>query len=132
MEKAPSPAGESAQPLPRSPLRIRASKPPFIPCPGGSILIVKFLDPLAGLLVSGMSLKAGAETGYQSIFELMDTAIPPQHLDPIKPTVLQIDGVKFHFRKLKLSTLSNGVNQERSRFYATVGEKASSSKLEKP
>jgi len=32
---------------------------------GGSILGVKFLDPLAGLLVSGMILKAGAETGYQ-------------------------------------------------------------------
>ncbi|MED6222275.1 hypothetical protein PIB30_062815 [Stylosanthes scabra] len=94
MEKAPSPAGESAQPSlppdsvqisshlsfdsvafwlvqskrsrprarvlavavvgagssPRSPLRIRASKPPFIPCPG--------------LLVPGMSLKAGVETCY--------------------------------------------------------------------
>lgn len=32
---------------------------------GGSILGVKFLDPLAGLLVSVMILKAGAETGYQ-------------------------------------------------------------------
>ncbi|KAL2900355.1 Metal tolerance protein 2, partial [Bienertia sinuspersici] len=32
---------------------------------GGSILGVKFLDPLAGLLVSGMILKAGLETGYQ-------------------------------------------------------------------
>ncbi|MED6163548.1 hypothetical protein PIB30_081055 [Stylosanthes scabra] len=61
---------------------------------GGSILGVKFLDPLAGLLVSGMILKAGAETGYQSILELVDAAIPPQHLDPIKPTILQVDGVK--------------------------------------
>jgi len=32
---------------------------------GGSILGLKFLDPLAELLVSGMILKAGAETGYQ-------------------------------------------------------------------
>ena len=32
---------------------------------GGSILGVKFLDPLAGLVVSGMILKAGLETGYQ-------------------------------------------------------------------
>jgi len=32
---------------------------------GGSILGVKFLDPLAGLLVSVMILKAGAEAGYQ-------------------------------------------------------------------
>ncbi|XLU65703.1 hypothetical protein S245_024912, partial [Arachis hypogaea] len=43
---------------------------------GGSILGVKFLDPLAGLLVSGMILKAGAETGYQSILGLVDAAIP--------------------------------------------------------
>lgn len=32
---------------------------------GGSILGVKFLDPLAGIIVSGMILKAGLETGYQ-------------------------------------------------------------------
>ncbi|KAL5123787.1 Metal tolerance protein C1 [Glycine soja] len=61
---------------------------------GGSILGVKFLDPLAGLLVSGMILKAGAETGYQSVLELVDAAIPEQHLDPIKQTILQVDGVK--------------------------------------
>ncbi|KAK7392337.1 hypothetical protein VNO78_20771 [Psophocarpus tetragonolobus] len=61
---------------------------------GGSILGVKFLDPLAGLLVSGMILKAGAETGYQSVLELVDAAIPAQHLDPIKQTILQVDGVK--------------------------------------
>lgn len=32
---------------------------------GGSILGVKFLDPLAGIIVSGMILKVGLETGYQ-------------------------------------------------------------------
>ncbi|KAI9080419.1 hypothetical protein K1719_037813 [Acacia pycnantha] len=61
---------------------------------GGSILGVKFLDPLAGLLVSGMILKAGAETGYQSIMELVDAAIPSQQLDPIKQTIQQVEGVK--------------------------------------
>ncbi|CAL0316192.1 unnamed protein product [Lupinus luteus] len=61
---------------------------------GGSILGVKFLDPLAGLLVSGMILKAGAESGYLSIMELVDAAIPAQHLDPIKQTILQADGVE--------------------------------------
>ncbi|KAJ1435696.1 Cation efflux protein [Sesbania bispinosa] len=61
---------------------------------GGSILGVKFLDPLAGLFVSGMILKAGAETGYQSILELVDAAIPAHHLDPIKQTILQVDGIK--------------------------------------
>ncbi|CAN0898998.1 Metal tolerance protein C1 [Linum grandiflorum] len=32
---------------------------------GGSLLGVKFLDPIAGLFVSGMILKAGLQTGYQ-------------------------------------------------------------------
>ncbi|KAM0003431.1 putative cation efflux protein [Helianthus debilis subsp. tardiflorus] len=61
---------------------------------GGSILGVRFLDPLAGLVVSGMILKAGLQTGYQSILELVDAAIPSHHLDPIRKTVLQVKGVE--------------------------------------
>lgn len=55
---------------------------------------MRFLDPLAGLVVSGMILKAGIQTGYQSILELVDAAIPSHHLDPIRKTVLQVKGVK--------------------------------------
>uniref|UniRef100_A0A9I9DB58 Cation efflux protein transmembrane domain-containing protein n=1 Tax=Cucumis melo TaxID=3656 RepID=A0A9I9DB58_CUCME len=61
---------------------------------GGSILGVKFLDPLAGLVVSGMILKAGLQTGHQSILELVDAAIPADQIDPFKQTILQIEGVK--------------------------------------
>ncbi|KAF3436408.1 hypothetical protein FNV43_RR23500 [Rhamnella rubrinervis] len=61
---------------------------------GGSILGMKFLDPLAGLLVSGMILKAGLQTGYQSVLELVDAAIPSKQLDPVKQTILQVEGVK--------------------------------------
>ncbi|KAA8549188.1 hypothetical protein F0562_000872 [Nyssa sinensis] len=61
---------------------------------GGSILGVKFLDPLAGLIVSGMILKAGLETGYQSVLELVDAAVPSHVLDPFKQTILQVEGVK--------------------------------------
>ncbi|XP_024017715.1 metal tolerance protein 2 isoform X3 [Morus notabilis] len=61
---------------------------------GGSILGVKFLDPLAGVVVSGMILKAGLETGYQSVMELVDAAIPSKQLDPIKEAILQVEGVK--------------------------------------
>lgn len=32
---------------------------------GGSLLGVPFLDPVAGILVSGMIMKAGIEAGYQ-------------------------------------------------------------------
>ncbi|KAL9235790.1 hypothetical protein vseg_010525 [Gypsophila vaccaria] len=61
---------------------------------GGAILGVRFLDPLAGLLVSGMILKAGLESGHQSIMELVDAAVPQQLLDPHRKTILQVDGVK--------------------------------------
>ncbi|XP_010269455.1 PREDICTED: metal tolerance protein 2 [Nelumbo nucifera] len=61
---------------------------------GGSVLGVKFLDPLAGLVLSGMILKAGVETGYQSVMELVDSAVPMQVLDPIKQTIVQVEGVK--------------------------------------
>lgn len=61
---------------------------------GGSILGVKFLDPLAGLFVSGMILKAGLQTGYQSVLELVDAAIPAEQLEPINQTILKVEGVK--------------------------------------
>ncbi|XP_076884814.1 metal tolerance protein 2-like [Bidens hawaiensis] len=61
---------------------------------GGSILGVRFLDPLAGLVVSGMIFKIGLQTGYQSILELVDAAIPSHDLDAIRKTVLQVKGVE--------------------------------------
>ncbi|CAA2987678.1 metal tolerance 2 isoform X1 [Olea europaea subsp. europaea] len=65
---------------------------------GGSFLGVRFLDPLAGLFVSGMILKAGLETGYQSILELVDAAVPSQQLEPFKKTILGVEGVKGYSR----------------------------------
>uniref|UniRef100_A0A0E0D0D9 Cation efflux protein transmembrane domain-containing protein n=1 Tax=Oryza meridionalis TaxID=40149 RepID=A0A0E0D0D9_9ORYZ len=63
---------------------------------GGSILGVPYLDPLAGLVVSGMILKAGVHTGYDSVLELVDAAVDPSLLQPIKETILQVDGVKVY------------------------------------
>ncbi|CAL5433205.1 unnamed protein product [Camellia sinensis] len=82
---------------------------------GGSILGVKFLDPLAGIVVSGMILKAGLETGYQSVLELVDAAVPSQQLDLYKQTILQVEGVKGcnHLRGRKAgSSLYLDVNIE--------------------
>ncbi|RYR50509.1 hypothetical protein Ahy_A07g037130 isoform B [Arachis hypogaea] len=45
---------------------------------GGSILGVKFLDPLAGLLYLGIG----------------GCCNPSEHLNPIKPRILQVDGFK--------------------------------------
>ncbi|XP_031114107.1 metal tolerance protein 2 [Ipomoea triloba] len=61
---------------------------------GGSFLGVKFFDPLAGLVVAGMILRAGLETGYQSVLELVDAAIPSHILEPFRSTILQVEGVK--------------------------------------
>lgn len=61
---------------------------------GGAVMGVPILDPLAGLLVSGMILKAGLETGYQSVMELVDAAVPPSLLTPIKKTITEVEGVK--------------------------------------
>ncbi|GJN07906.1 hypothetical protein PR202_ga25779 [Eleusine coracana subsp. coracana] len=63
---------------------------------GGSILGLPLLDPLAGLIVSGMILKAGLQTGYESILELVDAAVDPSLLKPIKETILKVDGVKVY------------------------------------
>ncbi|EFH58393.1 hypothetical protein ARALYDRAFT_322424 [Arabidopsis lyrata subsp. lyrata] len=61
---------------------------------GGSMFGVHFLDPLAGLVVSTMIFNAGLKTGHQSILELVDAAIPAQQLEPIRQTILQVEGVK--------------------------------------
>ncbi|KAG8063384.1 hypothetical protein GUJ93_ZPchr0003g18437 [Zizania palustris] len=41
-----------------------------------------------------MILKAGVQTGYESVLELVDAAVDPSLLQPIKETILQVDGVK--------------------------------------
>ncbi|XP_066380196.1 metal tolerance protein 2-like [Miscanthus floridulus] len=61
---------------------------------GGSILGLPLLDPLAGLVVSGMILKTGIQTGYESVMELVDAAVDPSLLEPIKETILRVHGVK--------------------------------------
>ncbi|CAA6669084.1 unnamed protein product [Spirodela intermedia] len=61
---------------------------------GSAILGVPFLDPLAGVVVSGMILKAGMGCGYHSLMELLDAGVPLPILLPIKQTILRVEGVK--------------------------------------
>jgi len=58
------------------------------------------LDPLAGVIVSGMILKAGIQTGYESVLELVDAAVDPSLLEPIRETILKVDGVKVECQLL--------------------------------
>lgn len=61
---------------------------------GGAMLGWHFLDPLAGLLVSGLIFRAGLQTGYRSLQELVDSALPEYVLSPFKETVMSVKGVK--------------------------------------
>ncbi|KAG0587956.1 hypothetical protein KC19_2G204300 [Ceratodon purpureus] len=61
---------------------------------GGAMMGIPLLDPVAALLVSGMIVKAGLQTGYQSMQELLDMGLPESVLSPIRETVLQVDGVE--------------------------------------
>ncbi|XP_019234291.1 PREDICTED: metal tolerance protein 2 isoform X2 [Nicotiana attenuata] len=52
------------------------------------------VSSVVALIGVGMIMKAGLETGYQSVLELVDAAIPSHTLKPFKLTILQVDGVK--------------------------------------
>lgn len=61
---------------------------------GGAMLGWHFLDPLAGVLVSGLIIRAGVKSGYRSLQELVDSALPESVLSPFKATVMRVKGVK--------------------------------------
>ncbi|KAG6541196.1 hypothetical protein Mapa_017430 [Marchantia paleacea] len=73
---------------------------------GGAMLGMPLLDPVAGLLVSGMIVKAGMETGYQSLQELVDSGVSESVLSPIRNTVLHIQGVEgcHHLRGRRMGS----------------------------
>ncbi|KAL2636041.1 hypothetical protein R1flu_007520 [Riccia fluitans] len=73
---------------------------------GGAIAGMPLLDPVAGLLVSGMIVKAGMETGYQSLQDLVDIGAPESVLSPIRVTVLQVPGVEgcHHLRGRRMGS----------------------------
>ncbi|KAL3683822.1 hypothetical protein R1sor_001844 [Riccia sorocarpa] len=73
---------------------------------GGALLGMPLLDPVAGLLVSGMIIKAGMETGYQSLQDLVDIGAPESVLSPIRSTVLQVPGVEgcHHLRGRRMGS----------------------------
>ncbi|BFI29330.1 ferrous-iron efflux pump FieF [Marchantia polymorpha subsp. ruderalis] len=73
---------------------------------GGAMLGMPLLDPVAGLLVSGMIVKAGMETGYQSLQELVDSGVSESVLSPIRNTVLHVQGVEgcHHLRGRRMGS----------------------------
>eukprot|EP00898_Chlorokybus_atmophyticus_P001802 jgi/Chlat1/2622/Chrsp178S02465 len=53
-----------------------------------------WLDPIAGIAVSALIVKAGAELGYESLRELADVGQPESVLTPIRQTALSVPGVQ--------------------------------------
>lgn len=60
----------------------------------GSIAGYHFLDPLAAILVGLMVVKMGWSYGWNSVKELVDTAVDPQMLTKIERIICHVDGVK--------------------------------------
>lgn len=59
-----------------------------------------FLDPVAGILVSGWIIKTGVSIGYDSVKELTDEAIVEDMVPEIEAVVQAVDGVE-HYHNLR-------------------------------
>jgi cation diffusion facilitator family transporter len=60
---------------------------------GGSLLGVRWLDPLAAVIVGFMIMRMGWEFSWESLRELMDEGLSPQVLDEIRTTLSETPGV---------------------------------------
>jgi cation diffusion facilitator family transporter len=60
---------------------------------GGSLLGVRWLDPVAAVIVGFMILRMGWEFAWESLRELMDEGLSPQALDEIRATLRGTPGV---------------------------------------
>jgi cation diffusion facilitator family transporter len=59
----------------------------------GSILGVPILDSIAAVIVGIMIIKMGGSLGWDSIKELIDTAVEPKLLEKIRATIKSVPGV---------------------------------------
>jgi len=63
----------------------------------GSLAGFKYLDAIAAILVGFMIIKMGITYGWNSVKELIDTAVEPQLTENIKKVIMKVDGVdKIH------------------------------------
>ncbi|HEX8962676.1 MAG TPA: cation diffusion facilitator family transporter [Rhodocyclaceae bacterium] len=60
---------------------------------GGSLLGMRWLDPLAAVIVGFMILRMGWEFAWEALRELMDEGLSPQALDEIRATLRATPGV---------------------------------------
>ena len=63
----------------------------------GSMYGWKLLDPIAAIIIGGLIIKMGISYGWQSVNELIDTAVDSQTLLEVEKLIQSIDGVqKIH------------------------------------
>ncbi|MCA0404092.1 MAG: cation diffusion facilitator family transporter [Proteobacteria bacterium] len=60
----------------------------------GSIVGFHYLDTIAAIIVGCLIIKMGIDYGWNSVKELVDTAIPPETLATIEKLISEVDGVK--------------------------------------
>lgn len=58
---------------------------------GGTAVGLPLLDPIGGLIVSGMVVKMGIESGVPSLKELMDIAVPDSTLVRVKQALTEME-----------------------------------------
>lgn len=61
---------------------------------GGAMLGMPMLDAITAIIVAVMVIKMGVVLGYQSMVELVDTALEPRIVEKIKQKILSIDDVQ--------------------------------------
>ena len=70
---------------------------------GGSLAGFSYLDAIAAIVVGFMIIHMGLSYGWNSVKELVDTAVNPHMISKIQDTILQIDGVqKIHQLRSRL------------------------------
>lgn len=74
----------------------------------GSLLGIHYLDAVAAVIVGFMIIKMGWDYGWNSIKELVDTAVSPELLQEIEQTIKSVDGVqKVH--QLRSRTMGSDI-----------------------
>lgn len=73
---------------------------------GGAILGYSFLDPIAGILVSGWILKAGISIGYESLKELTDAETNNEIIEEVEKILSLTQGVK-RFHEVRARSMGN-------------------------
>ncbi|GGI89630.1 cation diffusion facilitator family transporter [Legionella impletisoli] len=60
----------------------------------GSLAGFSYLDAVAAIIVGAMIIKMGLDYGWNSVKELVDTAVEPDTLERIQTIIKEVDGVK--------------------------------------